>query len=105
MGQIDIRGPLESPEKMQVRRGLNDAAAIAREKMVVKDGSINLHDVAGFGLDEERFKVHALLGSFPESLIVKAFSSPAAFHPAPRKGWNVTRRASSEAGRRQPRLF
>lgn len=72
MAQIDIRDSLESSDKMQMRRRLHYAAAITGEKMMVEDGSINLHDVAGLRLDDKCFKIHAVWDAFFEPLIVKA---------------------------------
>lgn len=60
---------------MHVRWRMDHPTAEAGEKIVVAVEGIDLHDMAGLGLDEEHFKIHALLGSFPKRGCVKALFS------------------------------
>ena len=51
--QIVIRLPSESSKEMQVRRGVNDTAAIARQKKVMVVERVDIDDMAGLWLKDE----------------------------------------------------
>ena len=64
MQQVVIRLSPEPAEEVQVRRGLNNGKAIARQKVVIPVQGADLDYVALSGLKEECFKIHGSLGSF-----------------------------------------
>jgi len=61
MRQIEIRHSFESSDRMEMRRSLDHAAAIARQEIVVEMERVNLHDDARRGSDEKQFKFHVFL--------------------------------------------